>query len=90
MRPETIRLAPATAAEPAAFRGTIRRAVYLGATVEYELDWEGSTILAVIGSPLEHGVLEEGAIAAFDFPPTTAHLLPARGDTFADQGCDET
>jgi iron(III) transport system ATP-binding protein len=90
VRPETIRLAPATAAEPAAFRGAIRRAVYLGATVEYELDWEGSTILAVIGSPLEHGVLEEGAIAAFDFPPTTAHLLPAGATTVADPRCDQT
>jgi iron(III) transport system ATP-binding protein len=77
VRPETIRLAPAATAGSAAFRAAIRRAVYLGATVEYELDWEGTTILAVNGSPLEHGVLAEGAIAAFDFPPATAHLLPA-------------
>ena len=77
VRPETIRLAPAATAGSAAFRGAIRRAVYLGATVEYELDWEGTTILAVNGSPLEHGVLAEGAITAFDFPPATAHLLPA-------------
>ena len=90
VRPETIRLAPATAAGSAAFRGAIRRAVYLGATVEYELDWEGSTILAVIGSPLEHGVLEEGAIAAFDFPPATAHLLPAGATSVADQKGDQT
>jgi iron(III) transport system ATP-binding protein len=90
VRPETIRLAPVTAGGSTAFRGAIRRAVYLGATVEYELDWEGSTILAVIGSPLEHGVLEEGAIAAFDFPPATAHLLPAAAAPVADQKCDQT
>jgi iron(III) transport system ATP-binding protein len=90
VRPETIRLAPATAAGSAAFRGAIRRAVYLGATVEYELDWEGSTILAVIGSPLEHGVLEEGAIAAFDFPPATAHLLSSGATSVADQKGDQT
>jgi iron(III) transport system ATP-binding protein len=90
VRPETLRLAPVTAAVSAAFRGAIRRAVYLGATVEYELDWGGSTILAVIGSPLEHGVLEEGAIAAFDFPPATAHLLPAAAVPVVDQKCDQT
>ena len=51
VRPETIRLAPAATAGSAAFRGAIRRAVYLGATVEYELDWEGTTILAVNRQP---------------------------------------
>jgi iron(III) transport system ATP-binding protein len=76
VRPETIRLSPAVGAS--AFSGMIRRATYLGATVEYELEWEGATILAVINSPLEHGVLAEGATVAFDFPPATAHALPAR------------
>jgi iron(III) transport system ATP-binding protein len=75
VRPETIRLAPSAGAS--SFTGTIRRATYLGATVEYELEWEGATILAVISSPLEQGVLAEGAKTAFDFPPATAHALPA-------------
>jgi iron(III) transport system ATP-binding protein len=75
VRPETIRLAPSRGA--ASFVGAIRRATYLGATVEYELEWEGTTILAVISSPLEQGVLPEGATVAFDFPPATAHALPA-------------
>jgi hypothetical protein len=35
-----------------------------------------TTILAVIGSPLEHGILVEGAAVAFSFPPGTTHLLP--------------
>jgi len=75
VRPETIRLVPSVGAST--FIGTIRRATYLGATVEYELEWEGATILAVISSPLEHGVLPEGATVAFDFPPATAHALRA-------------
>jgi len=75
VRPETIRLAPSIG--PSSFIGTIRRATYLGATVEYELEWEGATILAVISSPLEQGVLPEGATVAFEFPPATAHALPA-------------
>ena len=75
VRPETIRLDPSVGAS--SFIGTIRRATYLGATVEYELQWKGATILAVISSPLEQGVLPEGATVAFDFPPATAHALRA-------------
>jgi iron(III) transport system ATP-binding protein len=74
VRPETIRLTPAASGSP--FAGTIRRATYLGATVEYELDWAGANILAVIGSPLENGVLDDGTAITFDFPISTAHLLP--------------
>jgi iron(III) transport system ATP-binding protein len=73
VRPETIRLA----ASGGPFEGTIRRATYLGATAEYEIEWDGISLLAVIGSPLEHGLLAEGAAVTFDFPPATAHLLPA-------------
>jgi len=76
VRPETIHLAPTATAETSAFTGTIRRAVYLGSTIEYEIEWGKTTILAVIGSPLEHGILAEGAAVAFNFPPSTTHLLP--------------
>jgi iron(III) transport system ATP-binding protein len=80
VRPETIRLAPA-AGSP--FVGTIRRATYLGPTVEYELDWDGATILAVISSPLENGVLAERTTVAFDFPAATAHALPTSAGSAA-------
>jgi iron(III) transport system ATP-binding protein len=76
VRPETIHLKPTVTAEPSAFRGTIRHAVYLGSTIEYEIEWGKTTILAVIGSPVEHGILAEGAAVAFNFPPSTTHLLP--------------
>jgi iron(III) transport system ATP-binding protein len=80
VRPETIRLTPASGAEPGAgpqtFVGTIRRVVYLGPSAEYEIDWDGSTLLVVSGSPLEHGLFPEGAQVAFDFPAATAHVLP--------------
>jgi ABC-type Fe3+/spermidine/putrescine transport system ATPase subunit len=76
VRPETIRLAPAQGTGPATFGGTVRRVAYLGATAEYEIDWDGSAILAVCGSPLEHGLLPEGARITFDFPAATAHVLP--------------
>jgi iron(III) transport system ATP-binding protein len=76
VRPETIRLLPTPPTGTPAFTGTIRRAVYLGSTVEYEIGWGETTILAVIGSPLEHGVIAEGTTVAFDFPPATTHVLP--------------
>jgi iron(III) transport system ATP-binding protein len=83
VRPETIRLAPASSASPQAFLGTVRRVVYLGPTAEYEIDWDGSTLLAVSGSPLEHGLLSEGAQVAFDFPAATVHMLPHAPDCTA-------
>ena len=76
VRPETVRLAPATAADTRTFAGTVRRVVYLGPTAEYEIDWDGSTLLVVSGSPLENGLLSEGARVAFDIPPVTIHILP--------------
>ncbi len=81
VRPETIHLVPAASAGRQTFVGTIRRVVYLGPTAEYEIDWHGTTILAVSGSPLEHGLLAEGTAVAFEFPAATAHVLPhTRGE----------
>jgi len=76
VRPETIRVTLEPASDPPAFAGTIRRVTYLGSTAEYEIDWDGTTLLAVSGSPLEQGLLPEGARVAFDFPAATAHVLP--------------
>jgi len=80
VRPETLRLAPASPANPKTFQGIIRRAVYLGSTIEYEIEWDGATLLAVIGSPLEHGLLPEGSPVSFDFPADTAHILPKEAE----------
>jgi iron(III) transport system ATP-binding protein len=76
VRPETLQLSPASPTNPKTFQGIIRRAVYLGSTIEYEIEWDGATLLAVIGSPLEHGLLREGSPVSFDFPADTAHILP--------------
>jgi iron(III) transport system ATP-binding protein len=81
VRPETIRLARADGVETVSrpFTGTIRRATYLGSTAEYEIDWEGNTLLAVIYSPLEHGLFPEGTQVALDIPAATIHILPKSG-----------
>jgi iron(III) transport system ATP-binding protein len=77
VRPETLTLASGAAGHDEAFRGTVRRAVYLGATAEYEVDWHGSPLLVVSGNPLAQGLLPEGAVVGIDFSPATVHLLPA-------------
>jgi iron(III) transport system ATP-binding protein len=76
LRPETIHLGRA-AAPGDAFQGIVRRAMYLGATAEYEVEWGGAMLLVVSGNPLEEGLLSEGTPVAIDFSPRTLHLLPA-------------
>ncbi len=75
VRPETLRLAPAGRSIVGIYQGIIRRVAYLGSTIEYEIDWDGMTLLAVIGGPLKHGLLPERSRVAFDFPGNTAHIL---------------
>jgi iron(III) transport system ATP-binding protein len=77
LRPETIRLAPAGAASDG-FPGVVRRALYLGATAEYEVDCDGTTLLAVSGNPLDQGLLSEGTSVQVRFSPKTVHVLAGR------------
>jgi ABC-type Fe3+/spermidine/putrescine transport system ATPase subunit len=77
MRPETIALKTEPADTNTGFRGTVRRAVYLGATAEYEVDWNGMPLLVVSGNPLEQNLIPEGSAVSFDVLPRTIHLLPA-------------
>jgi hypothetical protein len=51
--------------------------MYLGATTEYEIDWDGTTLLAVSGNPLAQGVLPEGTPVGVEFAAQTAHVLPS-------------
>jgi iron(III) transport system ATP-binding protein len=76
VRPETITLTTNPADHNTVFRGTIRRAMYLGATAEYDVDWSGTPLLVVSGNPLEQELIPEGRAVGFDFSPRTIHLLP--------------
>jgi iron(III) transport system ATP-binding protein len=77
VRPETVAITTATADLNTGFRGIIRRAVYLGATAEYEVDWNGTPLLVVSGNPLEQQLIPEGSAVSFDVSPRTIHLLSA-------------
>ena len=77
IRPETIALSPSPPPGQGGFVGTIRRALYQGATAEYEIDWDGTPLLAVSGNPLAQGLLPEGTRVGVEFAGRTAHLLAA-------------
>jgi iron(III) transport system ATP-binding protein len=66
----------ATAEEPF-LKGIIRRSVYLGPTVEYEIDVLDvkTQILAVTYNPVEEGFYRTGEEVGINFSSTASHLL---------------
>jgi iron(III) transport system ATP-binding protein len=78
IRPESLQLSAVNKAKEPLCTGTIRRTIYLGPTVEYEIEVPDleSHILAVTYNPVENGFYNEGETVAIDFTSTSAHLLP--------------
>lgn len=75
VRPESIKLSPS--GESKTFlSGKIINTVYLGATLEYEIDTEIGKILAIVSNPLEKGMFGVGESINIDFSEETAHLIP--------------
>ena len=58
-------------------RGRVLRAVFYGAVVEYEIDTNAGTIVAVVADPDPSAILHEGDLVEVDFPPSRGWLLPA-------------
>ncbi len=84
VRPESLRLSPASAGEAGLLRGSIDKAVYLGAVVEYEIDAGlGRPIMAVSHDPVVTGFFKAGDAVSVSFPPEAAHAMapeaPAEG-----------
>jgi len=77
VRPESLRLGPAGGGT-GFFHGTVRKVVYLGPTVEYEVQVEGQAraVNALVSNPIEAGLQREGDPVSLDFHPRAAHLLP--------------
>jgi iron(III) transport system ATP-binding protein len=77
IRPEGLRLSPGSQ-EGAFFRAAVSQAVYLGATMEYELSSEDRKehILAVSHNPILEGFYKEGNILSVSFDPLSAHVIP--------------
>lgn len=60
----------------AASSAQIRTTIYLGSSVEYELDYNGATLMAVDTQPHFEAILREGSPVAVSFDPTTSYILP--------------
>ncbi len=77
VRPETVKLWRSQPAESkfASFKGTVKRAAYMGAVAEYDIEAGGYLVLAVIESPAEHGVFSVGEQVFAGFPIDVAHPL---------------
>lgn len=74
VRPETVHLGP-----QGPYRGVVRRAVYLGSQVEYEVEVNGMRLEAVGRSPLEEGIFAEGEAVGVTIGFEVAHLLEIEG-----------
>jgi iron(III) transport system ATP-binding protein len=77
LRPESLILGKLEAGKPFA-KGVIKRSVYLGPTVEYEIELEGmdALMLAVTYNPVKEGFYRDGEKIQIDFDPVSAHVLP--------------
>lgn len=79
VRPETVKLIRADEdPDPTMsvwFHGIVTRAAYMGSLAEYEVDIDGNTLLAVVGSPAEHGLFCVGEKVKTGFPFGVAHPL---------------
>ncbi len=75
VRPESIKLSAKEEKIPF-LHGKITNMVYLGATLEYEIDTPIGDILAIVSNPLEKGMFKIGEEVGIDFPEKTAHIIP--------------
>jgi iron(III) transport system ATP-binding protein len=58
-------------------RGRVLRAVFYGSMVEYEIDTDAGTIIAVVSDPDPEEILAEDDLVEVDFPRDRGWLLPA-------------
>ncbi len=76
VRPESLKVKKYSDSDEALFRGKIIKMVYLGPTVEYDIEIAGrEPIYAVTHNPVEEGFFNVGDEVSVDFSPTAVHLL---------------
>ena len=71
VRPEMLKLQLDTTSS-----AQIRSTVYLGSSVEYELDYAGAVLMAIDTHPHIETILEEGSHISVNFDPTASYVLP--------------
>ncbi len=75
IRPEAVRLNT----QGSGFAGKVEQGVYLGATMEYEIEVQGQRVSAVVYDPQEEDVFPTGSTVYLEFPAGSFHVLPAKG-----------
>ncbi len=76
VRPESLRIRNFQEGDGSLFHGRIEKMVYLGPTVEYDIEIPGrDPIYAVTHNPIEEGFFNVGDEVSIDFSPKAAHLL---------------
>jgi iron(III) transport system ATP-binding protein len=75
IRPEGLHLSRKD--EEAFFKGTVKNAVYLGSTMEYELTVPNRTepVVAISYNPVLEGFYKEGDTVGISFDPVSAHVI---------------
>lgn len=71
IRPEMMNLQP-----EANSSAQIRTTIYLGSSVEYEVDYNGDNLMVVDTHPHFETILEEGSPVAVSFDPIASYVLP--------------
>ncbi|MCD6344391.1 MAG: ABC transporter ATP-binding protein [Anaerolineae bacterium] len=74
IRPEAVRVNR----QAGSWTGEVKQAVYLGSTVEYEIETHDHFISVVVYNPQEGDIFEEGDQVFLDLPDTAFHVLPRR------------
>lgn len=77
VRPESLKMSSGKKKDTDLIQGKISKLVYLGPTIEYEIEVKGLSrkIFAVIYNPIEEGFFKVGDLVNIDFNPIAAHIL---------------
>jgi iron(III) transport system ATP-binding protein len=74
IRPEAVRVSRQKGTYP----GEVKQAVYLGSTVEYEVETHDQVIAVVVYDPQEGDIFEEGTRVFVELPSEEFHVLSRR------------
>ena len=72
IRPESVGVRQQKGSYP----GEVKQVVYLGSTVEYEVEIHGQVISVVVYDPQEGDIFEEGSRVFVELPQHSFHVLP--------------
>jgi iron(III) transport system ATP-binding protein len=82
IRPEMIRVR----VDPNGFKGVVRRAAYLGDSIDYEIEVAGQILTAIENNPLQMDIFPEGTEVGINIYSECIHVIPGKEQK---KGADE-